>query len=90
MYILLFLSDLAFIAIFASSFYFGTEEWVNDGFIKLLVAFLIINSFTLFVLNVYTFHLVCKFGCCFVEGLDEEMNAKKQNNGRRFSQVNIC
>ena len=90
MYVLLFVSDLAFITSLVSSLNFGTLAWGSDALIKVLVVLLSLNSFTLFILNVYTFHLVCKFGCCFVEGLESEMNAKEQNNGTRFSQVNIC
>ena len=52
-----------------------------------LFAFLIIFSFVFIILNLYTMCLVNRLGCCFVEGLESDLNNQPQRIEVRPSQV---
>ena len=103
MYVWLFLSNLAFAMIFAFSWYFGSlfigsmnnpeDDWYynhikrTEGLRNALFAFLLIYSFTMSILNMYTICLVTKYGCCFLEGSEAGINNRTQNNGAQALQV---
>jgi len=52
-----------------------------------LFAFLIIFSFVFIILNLYTMCLVNRLGCCFVEGLESDINNQPHGIDVRLSQV---
>jgi len=52
------------------------------------IAFLIICSFLFSISNLYTICLVGKFGFCFVEGMEAEINNGLQNNDAQALRVN--
>jgi len=68
-------------------YYYGYDYEGTEGLRNTLFAFLLIYTFTFSILNMYTICLVSKFGCCFVEGMDAEMNNRAQNNASQPLQV---
>jgi len=94
-YIWLFLSSLAYVGILTFTCYMGLfflydDYYDNDGkwLRTLLFAFLIICALLFSISNMYTICLVSKFGFCFVEGMEAEINNGLQNNDAQALQVN--
>jgi len=92
MYVWLFLSNIAYVAIFAYAWSYGVVfTGINRGYTNgfdysnllilrnALFAFLLIFTFLYSILNMYIICLVSKLGCCFVEGLEGEINNRSQN-----------
>ena len=90
-YIWLFLSNLAYVSILTLTCYTGVpttlyrDTWLG----KLYFSVLIICPFLFSICNMYTICLVSKFGFCFVEGMEVDMNNGLQNNDVHALQVNV-
>jgi len=99
MYVWLFLSNIAYVVIFAYTWsdgwlyvqpyvYFqGYTHYDAISLRQTLFALLLIYTFTYSILNMYIICLVSKFGCCFVEGLEGEINNRSQNTEAQPLQV---
>ena len=100
MYVWLFLSNIAYVVIFAYTWSYGlmfiaTYRYYYDGYDYFdltrlrhtLLALLLIFTFTYSILNMYIICLVTKFGCCFVEGLEGDINNRSQNTEAQPLQV---